>query len=379
MKTRLKIFLVVGLPFFWVPGFSQELKPPQIFLENSQSVVRVLTFDKNSDPIAQGSGVVVTKDLVATNCHVVSDSEFVGIQLGRDRTFAKIEKSYQSDLCLLRMDSSLGKPIRLSSSKPVPGEKVYTLGHPLGLDLSISEGLISGFRVFKDGHFLQISAPISPGSSGGALLNSHGHLVGITTREMSNGQNLNFAAPISDLSAEISKRLKAESTTANLQAPPVPDLTDPSKRREYLEWLGSESEKLKKTIPDWPERRDLLQTVWYESERAGLDKDLVLALIQTLSQFRKFHVTKDGARGYMQIAPTWSKILGNGDAGSLFHMQTNLRFGCVLLRHFMDLNKGNVNAALETYLVRVAGYTSDKTTLTERVNKVMTTKISRMD
>ena len=119
-------------------------------------------------------------------------------------------------------------------------------------------------------------------------------------------------------------------------APPVPEFADLDKRLAYLRWLGAMGDRLKKRKPDFQTRVEFLQTVWYESRRAGLDTTMVLGLIQVESAFRKFAISRVGARGYMQIMPFWSRLIGNGDPGSLFHMQTNIRFGCVILRHYLD-------------------------------------------
>lgn len=133
------------------------------------------------------------------------------------------------------------------------------------------------------------------------------------------------------------------------QAPPVPEFADTESRLIYLRWLGAMSERLKKRKPDWDVRREFLQTAWYESKRAGLDTDLVLGLVQVESNFRKFAVSIAGARGYMQVMPFWTRVLGDGDASRLFHMQTNLRFGCVILRHYLDLERGNLFYTLGRY------------------------------
>jgi soluble lytic murein transglycosylase-like protein len=133
------------------------------------------------------------------------------------------------------------------------------------------------------------------------------------------------------------------------QAPPVPVFPDLETRLAYLRWLGAMSERLKPKKPDWPVRRDFLQTVWYESRRAGLDTALVLGLIQVESNFRKFAISGAGARGYMQVMPFWVRQIGDGDASKLFHMQTNLRFGCVILRHYLDRERGNLFMALGRY------------------------------
>ena len=162
----------------------------------------------------------------------------------------------------------------------------------------------------------------------------------------------------------------ALSSAVNNQAPPVPEFSDTESRLAYLRWLGAMSERLKKKKTDWATRKEFLQTVWYESTRAGLEVALVLGLIQVESNFRKFAVSSVGARGYMQVMPFWARVLagpdeGQGaavavppagakrqssnDASQLFHMQTNLRFGCVILRHYLDREKGDLFLALGRY------------------------------
>jgi soluble lytic murein transglycosylase-like protein len=132
-------------------------------------------------------------------------------------------------------------------------------------------------------------------------------------------------------------------------APPVPEFADTESRIRYLRWLGAMSERLKKKKAELETRKEFLQTVWYESKRAGLDVSLVLGLIQVESNFRKFAVSVAGARGYMQVMPFWTRSIGDGDVGRLFHMQTNLRFGCVILRHYLDRERGDLFMALGRY------------------------------
>jgi soluble lytic murein transglycosylase-like protein len=145
-----------------------------------------------------------------------------------------------------------------------------------------------------------------------------------------------------------SVRTALTSAIAN-SAPPVPLFADTESRLQYLRWLGAMSQRLRPRKPDWDERREFLQTAWYESRRAGLDPALVLGLIQVESAFRKFAVSPVGARGYMQVMPFWTRLIGNGDPSSLFHMQTNLRFGCVILRHYLDREAGDLYMALGRY------------------------------
>ncbi len=133
------------------------------------------------------------------------------------------------------------------------------------------------------------------------------------------------------------------------RSPPEPEFASTASRMAYLRWLGSMSERLRSKKPEWTVRKDFLQSVWYESRRAGLDVSLVMGLIQVESNFRKFAVSAVGARGYMQVMPFWSRVIGDGDAEKLFHMQTNLRFGCVILRHYLEREAGDVYLALGRY------------------------------
>ncbi len=141
----------------------------------------------------------------------------------------------------------------------------------------------------------------------------------------------------------------ALSSAITNSAPPLPEFADTESRLTYLRWLGRMGERLKKKKTDWTVRKEFLQTLWYESHRAGLDPALVLGLVQVESNFRKFAVSRVGARGYMQVMPFWSRLIGDGDAGKLFHMQTNLRFGCVILRHYLDRERGDLFLALGRY------------------------------
>ncbi|MDF1485890.1 lytic transglycosylase domain-containing protein [Ramlibacter sp. H39-3-26] len=141
----------------------------------------------------------------------------------------------------------------------------------------------------------------------------------------------------------------ALSSAVSNAAPPVPEFSTTEARIVYLRWLGTLSDRLRRQKPEWEVRKEFLQTVWYESRRAGLDVSLVLGLIQVESNFRKFAVSSVGARGYMQVMPFWTRVIGDGDSDKLFHMQTNLRFGCVILRHYLDRERGDLFMTLGRY------------------------------
>ncbi len=131
--------------------------------------------------------------------------------------------------------------------------------------------------------------------------------------------------------------------------PPDLEFASMDERLAFLRWLGAMSPKLAARKPDFEVRRAFLETVWYESRRAGLEPALVLGLIQVESAFRKYAISHVGARGYMQVMPFWARLIGDGDPARLFHPQTNLRFGCVILRHYLDREKGDLFLALGRY------------------------------
>jgi soluble lytic murein transglycosylase-like protein len=113
-------------------------------------------------------------------------------------------------------------------------------------------------------------------------------------------------------------------------------------------WLGEMSRRLSRRMPDETQRSAFLQTVYYEAARAGLDPELLLGLIEVESGFKKYAVSVVGARGYMQIMPFWTRTLGAPEH-NLFHLRTNLRYGAVILRHYLDIEKGNLYRALGRY------------------------------
>jgi soluble lytic murein transglycosylase-like protein len=132
-------------------------------------------------------------------------------------------------------------------------------------------------------------------------------------------------------------------------APPRPTFERIEDRLAYLRWLGTTSERLKRFKTEHRTRVEFLEAVWYETRRAGLETQLALGLIQVESGFRKYAISSAGARGYMQVMPFWTRLIGDGDAARLFHTQTNLRFGCTILRHYLDTERGDLFLALGRY------------------------------
>jgi soluble lytic murein transglycosylase-like protein len=132
----------------------------------------------------------------------------------------------------------------------------------------------------------------------------------------------------------------------------ISDLASPklvfASETEGQAWMSEMSQRLAKRLPDSTYREEFLRSVHYEATRAGLDPQMVLGLIQVESGFKKYAVSSVGARGYMQVMPFWVKSIGNPDH-NLFHLRLNLRYGCTILRHYLDIEHGDLYRALGRY------------------------------
>lgn len=159
------------------------------------------------------------------------------------------------------------------------------------------------------------------------------------------------AAPLALAGNQIEEKL-SDSVRAQLRGAiadrAVPTLSFKSGPENAHKWLYEMSNRLRERIPDRKQRTELLKTVHYEAIRNGLDPQLVLGLIQVESSFRKYAVSSAGARGYMQVMPFWVKSIGEPHH-NLFLLRTNLRYGCVILRHYLDLEQGDYFRALGRY------------------------------
>ena len=159
-------------------------------------------------------------------------------------------------------------------------------------------------------------------------------------------------APLQAVAGNQAEEALADSVRASLQASiadrAAPYLNFKSGPENGHRWLFEMSKRLQQRIPDRKQRTELLKTVQYEAIRAGLDPQMVLGLIQVESAFRKYAVSSAGARGYMQVMPFWTRLIGERHH-NLFALRTNLRYGCVILRYYLDLEKGDTFRALGRY------------------------------
>ena len=182
-----------------IPLVASALEPDKLFDKVSPSCWGVMTFDARHKPLFYGSAVVIAPGRLITNCHVLQKEKSIKIMKANVSYEARLEfEDAERDLCQIKVDNFTAPPVQIAETTHLRiGQKVYAIGNPEGLELTLSEGLISSLR-YPAAHgqpLIQTTAPISHGSSGGGLFDSDGHLIGITTFGWKSGQSLNFAHP----------------------------------------------------------------------------------------------------------------------------------------------------------------------------------------
>lgn len=237
MKATLLFLVVIAVPFrasTWMPDQpppqqavrtvtqppSKSLTKPTteaLFRAASKSIVVVHAKNTKTNESQQGSGIVIRKNTVVTNKHVLEGCDLFWISVG-NRNWGivtnEIKVDPERDLALIPVED-LGLPaLRINSNLPAIGEKIYSIGNPKGLENTIADGIVSGLRGGKTKDLIQFTSPISSGSSGGGLINEWGQLLGITTFMFTDGQNLNFALPIKWVTEAESRSVDYKDTAA---------------------------------------------------------------------------------------------------------------------------------------------------------------------
>lgn len=175
----------------------------QVAHKTFPSVVMLIMEDRNGQPLSLGSGFFVREDVVATNFHVIAGASAGYARIINQKTRFEIAGTVgsdrQADIALLKLSGARANPLPLSGGNVEVGDEIYAVGNPQGLEGTFSEGIVSGIREVGTDRLIQITAPISPGSSGGPVLDTQGNVVGVAAATLANGQNLNFAIPVSYL------------------------------------------------------------------------------------------------------------------------------------------------------------------------------------
>lgn len=211
LHCRTQSLKIPALAVVWLAGLlssAHAQEPlPDLVARVRPSVVAIVTYDSTGKRIARGSGFYAASNKVVTNKHVVQNAYKIEVQTSSQNTFlvSKIlDNDKDGDLIVLQTDGSSAeiKPLRIAKVLPRAGERVMVVGNPLGLEGSVSDGIVSAFRTDREiGTLIQITAPISPGSSGSPVVNMRGEVVGVATLYLERGQNLNFAISADRVSA----------------------------------------------------------------------------------------------------------------------------------------------------------------------------------
>lgn len=217
-KSSMMALFITLLFHIFTSTQASALTPDQVFAKVKDSVIIVKTFDVKGNEISQGSGVSLPSGKIATNCHVVKEDLFY--QVGQNKHFVKASlyaEDRDKDICLLNVEEAIGKPVELGESTRLKvGVPVYSVGAPKGLELSLSNGIVSQLRG-EPPPLIQTTAGISPGSSGGGLFDEDGKLVGLTTLYIEGGQSLNFAIPVEWIRDIKSNQEKIRLNTKNIK------------------------------------------------------------------------------------------------------------------------------------------------------------------
>jgi tetratricopeptide (TPR) repeat protein len=225
MHKSIIVLLVSFVPFLFSTNAVAKTAA-EVFEKASQSVVVVKIQDDKGKDIALGSGVVLPGGDVATNCHVIDNAVGITVYQGKK-----------------------APAISIGSTKTLKvGSRVYAIGAPEGLTLTLSEGIISSLRSVEGGQYLQITAPISHGSSGGGLFDEEGRLIGLTTFYIADGQQLNFAVPIEWI-GELSQRHNKDMKTAETSAEWINKAIALQEKKNWRELINHALKRIK-AVPD---------------------------------------------------------------------------------------------------------------------------------
>jgi S1-C subfamily serine protease len=202
-----RLFCLIVILFITVNAHAKNAS--EVFEVASKSIVVVLGYDSKERLSHLGSGVVMSYGAIATNCHVIKGATTLVVRYqGREYAGEKQYTDWDRDTCMLTAKDLKAPPVRLGTTRELRiGARVYAIGAPQGIELTLSEGIVSNLLEVAGGKYIQVTAQISAGSSGGGLFDEEGYLLGLTTFYLSEGQNLNFAVPV-EWVKELPKRHK---------------------------------------------------------------------------------------------------------------------------------------------------------------------------
>ncbi|MDQ3059379.1 MAG: serine protease [Pseudomonadota bacterium] len=390
--------------------------PEDVYRHASPAVALVVALGNKTS--SQGSGVIIATNVVATNCHVIQGASTIAVMSGTQKTIARtIYTDSKRDVCLLSVGIAGGLPATLSSASDLRvGQRVYAIGAPRGLNLSLSEGIVSSLRGDDTAKLVQTTAQISPGSSGGGLFDDQGRLVGLTTFKIHNGEGLNFALPSEWLAEALTAINKRNSTNRTLAAskperdesvtslalltatslneggcpfdqPPELPPKNSARIDNYKKWATETNRAIfnvwKQNINDNKtfqyssndlSASDPARSIYYESTRAGIDPNMGAALVLYFGSTGRSilpvsNATLDALK--MAIAQSKDQFCWNP-----FAFRTNMRIALNILKGYEDNRKSDMTNSLAKYLAidaefhprSITGISKEITVLYERMS-----------
>ncbi len=237
------------------PSYSKTAS--EVFEIASESTVVVKKLDAKGKTIGLGSGVILPSGDIVTNCHVVNGAaEIVVRSHGKDYPATMRHSDWERDVCSVSSSGvNQNTPVTIGSTKELKiGKPVYAIGSPQGLELSLSDGIVSSLREVEGGNYIQTTAAISPGSSGGGLYDDNGALVGLTTFYLAEGQNLNFAVPV-EWVTELPKRHNRKDISSQPSTQWLNKAIELESRRDWTDMIDH--------CLRWTELQPHLAVAWY--------------------------------------------------------------------------------------------------------------------
>jgi len=234
LRRAIRVLAILILGLFTLHVRSQD-NLPELVRIIKPSAVAIQTFDSKGDPVNQGSGFFIDADRVVTNRHVIDNAYRAEIHSSTGTVYVvkgALAIDAEGDLALLKVEVPPGKirPLTLERTSPQEGESIVVIGNPLGLEGSVTNGIVSAVRDIPTyGRIIQITAPISPGSSGSPVVNMRGQVLGVATLQITGGQSINFAIP--------SERISQLQTGALMSLPDLVTATGSNKRAKAVQFF----------------------------------------------------------------------------------------------------------------------------------------------
>lgn len=241
-----KVIMLLAYSVIWVSLNAYGLTGDEVYSLCSPSIYTLYGLDKNQQPIAQGSAVAITENILATNCHVAMSGNIILVKMHNNyEAGLLLYKDETEDLCFVTVQSGNFFPVKLKNSEEVDiGEEVYAIGNPEGLEKTISNGIISNKQKKNNILYLQTDAPITFGSSGGGLFDTEGYLIGITTWSDTQSGDLNFAIPSDYVSEILKPSLQSKNESPQIKNDTIsgqsamPTLPAPSSSNSEIKEIG---------------------------------------------------------------------------------------------------------------------------------------------